>query len=168
MKKTEEFITDFGRKPKTIPELGINGKEMKKVLEYKYLGTVLDHDLTFDTNITAIQGKCQSRIYFLQKLRSLGVSQLVLGNFYRRFIQSVLTFGFLNWFGHFTLHRNRNVNKTVSVCGGGGGGIVGVRQMSESTLYKRQVRRKAKIIAMDPGHVLPWLHSAARLLRSEV
>jgi len=150
VKKTKEFIIDFRRNPETIPELVINGGKVERVLEYKYLGTVLDHRLTFDTNTKVIQGKCQSRIYFLQKLRSLGVSQLVLGNFYRCFIQSVLTFGFLNWFGGLSLKNRNRLIRIVNVCGR----IVGVQQTNVSVLYERRVMRKAMLIARDPGHIL--------------
>ena len=40
--------------------------------------------------------------------------------------------------------------KIVNVCGR----IVGVRQMSVSGLYERRVTQKAKMTAMNPGHVL--------------
>ena len=91
-----------------------------------------------------------SRIYFLQKRRSLGVTKSVLCNFYKCFIQSVLTFGFLYWFGGLTL-KNRNVSiKFVNVCGK----VVGDRQMSMSMLYERQVLRKARETLKDPTHIL--------------
>ena len=108
--KAKQLFTDFRRNPETIPELVINGEKVERVLEYKYPGTIIDHNLTFDTNTKLIQRKCQSRIDFLQKLRSLGVNQLVLGNFYKCFIQSVLAFGFLNWFGGFGL-KSKCINE---------------------------------------------------------
>ena len=65
LKKTKGSMIDFRRNPETIPELVINGEKVERVLEYKYLGTVLDHKIKFGINIKAIQGKCQSRIYIL-------------------------------------------------------------------------------------------------------
>ena len=150
VKKTKELVIDFRRNPETIPELVINGKKVARVLEYKCLSTIIDHKLTLGTNAKIIPRKCQSKIYFSQKLRSLTVNQLVLGNFYRCFIQFVLTFGFLNWFGGLSL-KNRNVLMTiVNVCGR----IVGAQQTDMSALYERRVTQKAKVIAKDPGHTL--------------
>ena len=150
VKKTKELIIDFRRNPEVIPDLVINDEKVERVLEYKYLGTVLDHKLTFNSNTRVIQKKCQPRIYFLQKLRSLGVNQSVLGNFYRCFIQPVLTFGFLCWFGGLSV-KNRNVlMRIVNMCGK----VVGDRQMSMSMMYERQAIRKVTVIVRDPSHIL--------------
>ena len=71
------------------PELVINGEKVERVLECKCLGTIIEHKITFDSNTKLIQRTCQCRIYFgrgpsyvicfLQRLRSFGVNQLVLG-----------------------------------------------------------------------------------------
>jgi len=150
VKKTKELIIDFRRNPEVIPELTINGETVERVLEYKYLGTILDYKLSFDSNTRAIQKKCQSRIYCLQKLRSLGVDQFVLGRFYTCCIQSVLTFGFLSWFGGLSV-KNRNIlMRIVNICGK----VVGDKQINMNVLYDSQVVRKVRMIERDPNHVL--------------
>jgi hypothetical protein len=148
--KTKELIIDFRKKPTVIDDLVLDGKKVERVSEYKYLGTVMDNKLNFDTNTKTIHKKCQSRIFCLQKLRSLNVNQSVLGNFYKCFIESVLTFGFLCWFGGLSV-RNKNVlNRVVNVCGK----VVGESQMSLCMLYERRAARKAKAIISDGSHVL--------------
>jgi hypothetical protein len=148
--KTKELIIDFRLKPGHIPDLEIEGAKVERVSEYKYLGTILDNKLTFDANTEAIHKRCQSRMYCLQKLRSLNVNNTVLGNFYRCFIESVLTFGFLCWFGGLSV-KNRNVlNRVVKVCGK----VVGERQENLCTLYDCRVVKKARVIARDSSHVL--------------
>jgi hypothetical protein len=133
-----------------IEDLVIDGKKVERVSEYKYLGTVIDRKLNFDANTNSIHKKCQSRVYCLQKLRSLNVNQQVLGNFYKCFIESVLTFGFLCWFGGLNV-KNRNVlNRVVNVCGK----VVGESQTSLCVLYERRAFRKAKAIIRDTSHVL--------------
>jgi hypothetical protein len=94
--------------PTAIDDLVIDGKKVERVSEYKYLGTTIDNKLNFETNTNIIHKKCQSRVYCLQKLRSLNVNHQVLKNFYRCFIESILTFGFLCWFGGLNV-KNRNV-----------------------------------------------------------
>ena len=61
-----------------MPELIIDDVAVERVAEYRYLGTVLDNNLTFDRNVDTIHKKCQSRIYCLQKLRNIGVASDIL------------------------------------------------------------------------------------------
>ena len=123
---------------------------MERVSEYKYLGTVIDNKLNFNANTTGVHKKCQSRIYCLQKLRSLRVNQDILASFYRCLIESVLTFGFLCWFGGLSVKNKNVLNRVVNVCGK----VIGERQESLGVLYDRRVVRKAWMIARDTSHVL--------------
>ena len=104
--KTKEMIIDFRRKPTSIPDLYIGDEKVERVSQYKYLGSITDNKLTFNQNIESINKKCQSRIYCLQKLRSLKVNTNILTTFYKSFIESVVTYGFLCWFGGLNV-RNR-------------------------------------------------------------
>jgi hypothetical protein len=117
VKKTKEMVIDLRRNPTAVPDLFIDGEKVERVTEYKYLGTHIDDKLNFNANTKAIHKKCQSRVYCLQKLRSLQVNQNILASFYKCFIESVLTFGFVCWFGGLSV-KNRNVlNRVVNVCG---------------------------------------------------
>ena len=53
VKKTKEILTDFRKAPTVIPDLFTDGVKVERVIEYKYLGTVLDNKLnfSFDSNI---------------------------------------------------------------------------------------------------------------------
>ena len=150
MKKTKEMVIDFRKKPAHVPDLVIGGVKVERVNEYKYLGTVLDDKLNFTANTDLIHRKCQSRIYCLQKLRSLGVNANILQSFYRCFIESVITFSFLCWFGSLSV-RNKNVlGRVVNVCST----VVGAKQVSLNELYECRVVRKARRIVNDSSHVL--------------
>ena len=150
VKKTKEMIIDFRRKPDAIPDLYINGAKVERVDEYKYLGTILDNKLTFSANTQAIYKKCQSRIYFLQKLRSLKVNAWILSNFYRCYIESVATFGFLCWLTGLKVKDKNKLERVVNVCSK----VVGVRQKSLKELYEKRVVNKGRAIAGDSTHVL--------------
>ena len=65
--KTKELVIDFRQKSSHLPDLVIKGEKVERVLQYKYLGTVLDSNLYFDQNTALIQKKCQSRMYLQQK-----------------------------------------------------------------------------------------------------
>ena len=105
---------------------------MELVNEYKYLGTVLDNRLKFDVSTDLTHKKCQSRVFCLQKLRHLNVSDEILQTFYRSFIESVLTFSFLCWFGGLNVKCKNTLNKVVNVCSK----IVGRKQKGLSELYE--------------------------------
>jgi len=74
-------------------------------------------------------------MYCLQKLRALGVCKNVLGNFYRCFIESVLTFGFVCWFGGLSVKNVNVLNRVVKICGK----VVGERQKGLSELYEARI-----------------------------
>ena len=152
--KTKEMLIDFRKNPPVVPDLLIDGARVERVTEYKYLGTVLDNKLNFAANTNFINKKCQSRIFCLQKLRSLKVSARVLQDFYRCFIESVLTFSFLCWYGNLTVKSKNVLNRVVNVCGK----VVGVRQKSLNELYEERVRKKARMIVSDTSHVLAHLY----------
>ena len=150
VRKTKELIVDFRAKPDAIPDLFIDGTKVERVDEYKYLGTIVDSKLSFDANTHAIHKKCQTRLYCLQKLRSIGVNGNILGNFYRCFIQSVLIFGFLCWYAGLSVKNKNVLERIVKVCGK----IVGERQMSLKDVFECHAVRKAREIEKDVEHVL--------------
>ena len=98
MEKTREMVVDF-RRNGCVGELVIEGVIVEKVNEYKYLGTVLDNKLTFESNTNCIVKKCHQRMFCMFRLRSFGVSPKTLQMFYRSFNESVLTSSFPCWFG---------------------------------------------------------------------
>ena len=48
----------FGKNPPPVPELIIDDVAVERVAEYRYLGTVLGNNLTFDRNVDTIHEKC--------------------------------------------------------------------------------------------------------------
>ena len=104
------------KNPPPVPELIIDVVAFERVAEYRYLGTVLDNNLTFDRNVDTIHKKCQSRIYCLQKLRNIGVPSGILEMYCRACIQSVLTLSFMCWYGSLGVRGKKVLNDVVNVC----------------------------------------------------
>ena len=90
--KTKEVVVDFRKNPTIIPTLSVNNLLVERAESYRYLGTIIDHRLTFQSNSETIFSKCQQRLFFLRKLRRLQVHQSVLTAYYKCFIESVITF----------------------------------------------------------------------------
>ena len=148
--KTKELVIDFRKNPVSIPDLYINGEKVERVSAYKYLGVIVDERLDFKQNTECIYKKCQSRIYCLQKLRNIGISQKILGNYYKSCVESLLTFSFICWFGCLTVRDKNVLDGVVRVCSK----VVRMRQVSLEELYEIRVRKKEKQIACDSSHVL--------------
>ena len=148
VQKTKEMLIDFRKNPAAVPDLFIHGTKVERVNEYKYLGTIIDDKLNFTKNVDSIHRKCRSRIYCLQKLRSLNVNRKVLQGFYRCFIESVITFSFVCWYGSLNVKNKNVLNRLVNVCGK----IVGEKQESMNVLYEKRVKVKGQRIASDCSH----------------
>ncbi|KAK3568682.1 hypothetical protein QTP86_013210 [Hemibagrus guttatus] len=70
--KTKELVVDFRRhKHPSPPPVNIQGKDIKRVDSYKYLGVHLNNKLDWTDNTDAIYKKGQSRLFLLRRLRSL-------------------------------------------------------------------------------------------------
>ena len=144
------MLIDFRRKPTTVPDLFIEGVKVERVCENKYLGTIIDNKSNFDVNVSHVNKKCQSRIFCLQKLRNLGINGKILQGFYKCFIESVLTFSNICWFGNLSVKNKNVLNRIVNVCSK----VVGVKQEGLNELYERRVMRKAQVILSDKSHCL--------------
>ena len=148
--KTKEMVVDFKRQKSDIPPLDIHGQTVERVTEYKYLGTVIDNKLTFSSNVEGVYKKCRQRMHLMYQLRAYMVSSKILEKCYRAYVESVLTFSFVCWFGSVTVKDRNRLNGVVNECSN----IVGSRQISLADLYSSRVKSRALKIKSDPSHVL--------------
>ena len=99
---------------------------MEVVGEYKYLGTIIDNRLRWDRHSSATYNKCQQRLYCLRKLRFFNTDNTILSMFYKWFIQSVLTFSFISWFGNVRQKDKNNLQRIVNISSK----VTGTKQLS--------------------------------------
>ena len=148
--KTKEMTIDFRKsRPATVP-LSINDQAVESVQQYKYLGTVIDDRLSFEHQIDAVCKKANQRMYFLRKLRNINMDSKFMEMFYSCFIESVLTFAFICWFGSINLKNRNRLQGIVRVCSK----IVGAPLKDISLLYKTRALNKARLVLTDPSHPL--------------
>ncbi len=67
---------------------------------YKYLGTIIDDNLTFNDNTVAICEKAQQRLRLLRKLNWFGMCSKLMTLFFSSMVESVITFSIMTWFGN--------------------------------------------------------------------
>ena len=144
VQKTDEMVAVYGYN-KEVEPLKIKGQTVRRVTEYKYLGNIIDCNLSFNQNSEAIFKKCRQRMHVLYTLRAFNVNQRIMERCYKAFIQSVLTFSLVCWFGSLCERERKRPDGIVRVCGK----IVGTNQQTLQELFCRQARgRAARIISI--------------------
>ena len=137
----------------------IHGVEIKKVCEYKYLGSVFDYKLTWEKNCEIICKKAQQRLYCLRRLHSFSVEKRILKLFYKSFIESVLSFSFICWYRNLSLKNKNSLERIVSLCSK----LIGERQRSLGIFNDHQTMSKACQIVQNNKHVL---HNQFEIMQS--
>ncbi len=157
--KKKDMIIDFrAQAPKHDPTV-INGQPMDCVESYKYLGTVIDDKLSFNMNCEEVCKKGHQRLFYLWKLSRFNIDKTMLILFYRTFIESILSFSLVSWFGNLTLKDKNSLNQVIKWAGR----LIGEPQLTMSALYDTQLQRKASCILEDCSHPL---HGEFQLLPS--
>ena len=157
--KTKEMVVDFKTNRTDVGALQIKGQTVERVTEYRYLGTVVDEKFKFKKNTEIIHKKCRQRMVMLYQLRSLMVSNRILMQCYQAFVESILTFSFICWFGSLDVKDRKLICGIANQCGK----IVGNRNINIPELYKKRVCAKAMKIHCDPSH---WLNRVLEVLPS--
>jgi len=65
IKKTKEMIIDFRTKKEVISNILIGGQPVEIVHKYKYLGTIIDDNLSNSENVQHIVKRANKRMYFV-------------------------------------------------------------------------------------------------------
>ena len=157
--KTKDMCIDFRRHVPATGSTVIDGQEVESVLRYKYLGSIIDNKLAFGVNTDRICKKSQQRLFCLRKLATFGIDKTLMTLFYKSYIESVLIFSCICWFGGLNVTHKNALNRVVNI----GSKIIGAQQNNLSVLYNRQVVKKANSILSDHSHPL---HQHFQLLPS--
>ena len=157
--KTQEMVFDFSKSPSAVAPVNINGADVEVTAEYKYLGTVIDHKLSWSPNINRIYSKCQQRLYFLRKLRQFNVDRTLINLFYKSVIESVICFCVVVYYGNSRVIDNNKVAKITKQASR----IIGSPCKSPEELFESCSRRMVTSIMSDSTHPL---HHNYTMLRS--
>ncbi len=106
--------------------------------------------LTFDANTDAICTKAHQRMHFYQTLRSFNVNSCFMRIFYSCFIEFVLTFFFICWFGSLSFKNKKKLENIVRMCSK----IAGISLNELSLSYRARATRKAQSMSADCTHPL--------------
>ncbi len=115
---------------------------------YKYLGSIIDDKLCFESNTSLLCKKGQQRLYCLRKLVKFNVDKTLLTLFYRSFVESVVTFSLICWYG--TVKQKNSLSRLIKVSSC----IIGSKQKALEELYQKQMLRRVESILSDSSHPL--------------
>ena len=162
VKKTKEVVIDFRVNKLPVNHVIINGEEVGRVENYKYLGTIIDAKLNGVENVTKIVKKANKRMYFVRKLRKVNVGKNILTMFYRSTVESVITFCMLSWYGNCPSYILKKLKKIIKVAK-----RLGCNAASLDELYEELITKKVKRVMKLKSHPLcqyfKQLPSASRL-----
>ena len=85
--KTKEMVIDFRLNKTAIQPITINGNVVEIVTSFRFLGTVICNNLSWNDQCIEILKKARQRLYFLRTLRSFNVNSEILLNFYNAIIE---------------------------------------------------------------------------------
>ncbi|XDV19566.1 hypothetical protein PO909_025015 [Leuciscus waleckii] len=100
--------------------------------------------------VDAVCKKAHQRMHFLRKLCSFNVDTVFMEMFYSCFIESVLTFSFICWYGSLSIKQKNRMQGIVKVSSK----IVGTPLNDLHDLYKVRSLKKARAILADHSHPL--------------
>ena len=153
--KTKEMVVDLKseKKKSTVNACMIKGQEVERVNVYKYLGTTIDSKLSFKQNTDEVFRKCRQRLHILYTLRALKVNKTIMERCYQSFIQSVLAFSMICWFGSLGVREKMKLNSIVRTCEK----IIGSKQQTIEEIFRKRATKRVIGIQKDPTHVLAHL-----------
>ncbi len=148
--KTKDMAIDFRKNAKTPESVAIKGQVIEQVHSYKYLGTIIDSALNFKENCKAVSRKGHQRLFCLRKLSRFHIDRTMMTLFYHAFIESVLTFSLVSWFGNLPLKERNSFTQIIKWSGR----LIGTTQPCLGSLYTRQLQQLATSISNDASHPL--------------
>lgn len=102
-------MTDYRRTPPSPLMTTIKG------LDIEIVEVIIDNKLSFQPNCLIVCKRFQQRLYFLRKLKSFRACLSMMILFYEQFIESVLSFIIVAWYGTLSLTYK---NRPSSLCKG--------------------------------------------------
>ena len=158
LSKTKELVIDFRTKKATVTPISIKGSQIEMVPSYKYLGVHLDKNLNWKENTNAVAKKAQTRLFFLRKLRSFGVSRTLMNMFYQSILASVLFYSVVCWGNSINVDDQNRIKKLLKKAGS----IIGITPASLEAVMEIRTKRKLDAILTNTENPLYGIMNGLR------
>lgn len=148
--KTKDMIIDFRTHAVDHVTTTIKGQVVDHVESYKYLGTIIDSKLSFELNCDMVCKKAHQCLSCLRKLAKFNIDRHMLTLFYFAFIESIMSFSIVVWYGSLSVMNKNSLNQIVKWASR----IIGVNQWNLGNIYTNQLYWKANVVLNDRSHPL--------------
>ena len=101
-KKTKLMVFNPGVARNFLPEFVLDGHHLDLVEETRLLGVVLRSDLSWSSNTDSIVQRCNSKLWFLRRLKKLGADMEDLIDLYHKHVRSILEYAAPVWHSSLT------------------------------------------------------------------
>jgi hypothetical protein len=98
--KTVVMNTTLSNKGKYDQPIELGDTVLHPSTNATFLGIVIDHRLSFNDHVQGIMNKCNSRLFLLRKLKSIGLSEQGLKLFYLTSIRSIISYAAPAWYSY--------------------------------------------------------------------
>ncbi len=148
--KTKELIM-CTKQDVICKPISLESQQVEIVEHFKYLGSILDSQLSFADNSEYIFKRCSQRLFLLRQLSGLGVSKHILELVYKSIVESVLNFHLPVWYKHLNCSLKNKLSRIVSSANK----IIGRPQNQLTQLYVERTKKKTtRVILADGYHPL--------------
>ncbi len=146
--KTKDVIIDFRTQAPIYETVIIKDQAADCVESSKYLGTVIDSELTFGKSCEVVCKKAHQHLFCLRHLSHFHTDKTTMTLFYCTFIESILSFSLVSRLGNLSLKNKNSPNQIVKRASK----LIGESQLHLSVLYSSQLQRKASSVLQDCSH----------------
>ena len=109
--KTKIMIFNKSLKYDFMPEIQIKGENLEVVEEFKILGLVITSDMRWNQHVKYICQRGYAKLWFLRRLKKLGVSTHVLIDLYEKHIRSILEYAAPAWSPMLTAENKSDIER---------------------------------------------------------
>jgi hypothetical protein len=107
------MIGDFRKRQREHPTIHIDGTVVERVVRFKFLGVHITDKLNWFTHTDSVVKKSQQRFFNLRRLKKFSLSPKSLTNFYRCTIESILSGCITAWYGNYSAHNCKALQRVV-------------------------------------------------------
>ena len=143
--KTKEMVFDFRKKKTPLVPLIIAGELVEEVKSFKFLGTTISSDLTWDENFSSAIKKAHQRLFLLRQLKKFKVIHSILNHFYRAATESILTFPITVWYSSACQKDKDQLERIVRTASK----IIGSDMKPVASIHSLRSDRKVMAIVQD-------------------
>ena len=143
------MIVDYRRRQEEEhAPLYINRSVVEKVSCFKFVGLNISSDLTWSAHTDKVVKAARKRLFFLRRLKKFGMNPVILTNFYRCTIESILTGCITVWYGSCTAKDRKALRSVVRTAEF----IIGRELQALQDTYHTRCLKKAGRVLKDCYH----------------